>query len=139
LSLYAGAARERMIELQATDIVDAPTRTTKPHFQVSPRTAQGLPTQGIALTLIAPRVGAAIGTGGAESGGSGGSLGGFQVTIYRCVPILGTWAEMAPFTAMAHYGEQYVLGDIPGGWGIYLQITGISEPGRLLVGIAEMD
>jgi hypothetical protein len=281
MSLYAGGNRERIIQIEpAIEGVGLlpPQRSAKPHFQVSPRTAQGLPTQGILLTLIEPATGAAQGEGGSEPleqpasttgrfvistcdldppfGGRtllpavaptiasehvgepgpwdgvsdisatlglssdmgaglptlcelrGGAVSnvlsdyttitnggfdiswngnnetmygfdfssatsmddvaalleeqmgnldvvvsvtwvpdpdevgigaGFAVTIYRCVPVLGTWAELAPFTARARYGVQYVLPDISGGWGLYFLITGMSQPGRILLGIAEMD
>jgi hypothetical protein len=140
MSLYAGSARERIIELDTALVAAAPTRDKAPHITLSPRTAQGLPTQGFAFTFVQAAVGAALGTGGSDGSGSGGGAGGnFNVTIYRCVPALGTWAELSPFTAAAHYGEQYVLGDISGSWGIYFQVRGVSRPGRLLLAIAEMD
>jgi hypothetical protein len=140
VSLYAGAARERLIKLDTAVVSARPTRTTRPHITVSPRTAQGLPTQGIAFTLIQPTTDPAVGTGGDESAGeSGGEMGGFTVTLFRSVPTVGTWAELAPFTALARYGEQYVLGDISGAWGLYFQVTGATEAGLILLGLAELD
>lgn len=139
MSIIAGAARERLIKLDTAVASVAPNRNTKPHFVVSARTAQGLPTQGICLTLIEPETDAATGIGGEESSGPSGGGGGFNVTMWRAVPATGGWAELAPFTALANYGEQYVLGDISGSWGIYFQITGATEHGFVLVGVAEMD
>jgi len=136
MSIIAGAQRERLIKLDTAVVGAAPNRQTKPHFTVSPRTAQGLPTQGIGLTLIEPAADAAVGIGADESSGTGG---GFNVTMWRAVPVTGGWAELAPFTALANYGEQYVLGDISGSWGIYFQITGATADGLILLGIAEMD
>ncbi len=136
MSIIAGAARERLIKLDTAVVGAAPNRNTRPHFVVSPRTAQGLPTQGIGLTLIQPAADAAVGIGADESSGTGG---GFNVTMWRAVPATGGWAELAPFTALANYAEQYVLGDISGSWGIYFQITGATEDGLILLGIAEMD
>jgi hypothetical protein len=139
MSLYAGASRERLVKLDTAVVSARPTRTTTPHITISPRTAQGLPTQGIALTLIQPTTDPALGAGADESGDSGGVTGGFTVTLFRCVPTTGTWAELAPFTALARYGEQYVLGDLSGAWGLYFQITGATEDGLILLGIAELD
>jgi hypothetical protein len=138
MSQTPGAARERLIELNTLEVKDPPSVLTKPHFFVSPRTAQGLPTQGIALTLIRRTLGAAIGNGG-DISGSGGDGGGFAVTIHRAIPTTGGWAVLAPFTTSAVYGEQYVLEDISGAWGLYFQIGGVEEEGRILIGIAEMD
>jgi hypothetical protein len=138
MSLYPGAARERLIYLDTMVVAEPPTRATRPHITISPRTAQGLPTQGIALVLLEPETGAAVGGGGGE-GDSGGGPGGFHLTLYRSVPTVGAWAELAPFVVLARYGEQYVLPDLTGGWGLYIQITGAAEPGLILVGIAETD
>jgi hypothetical protein len=139
MSTRAGAARERMFELLTPDVVDAPVRATPPHFNVSPRTPTGAPTQGIALTFIAPQGAAAVGSGEGASGGASGPGGGFQVTLWRAVPITGGWASLAPFTTNVVYGEQYVIEDISGAWGIYVQIGGVTVDGAVLVAIAELE
>lgn len=139
MSLYAGAARERLIKLETAIASAAPTRETLPHIVVSPRTSMGLPTQGILLTLIRPTTNPAEGDDDGDSGGdSGGAGGGFTVTLFRNVPTTGGWAELAPFTALARYGEQYVLGDVSGAWGLYFRVTGATEEGLILLGIAEL-
>jgi len=139
MSRVAGAARERMIELLTPDVVNPPDRSAAPHFHVSPRTPNGSPTQGIALTLIRPSGGAAIGSGEGASGGASGPGGGFEVTLWRAVPIIGGWASLAPFTTNAVYGEQYVVDDLSGGWGIYFQIGGVTVDGAILVAVAELE
>lgn len=139
MSRYAGA-RERIIQLNTALVSEPPLRETKPHFLVSPRSAQGLPTEGIALTLIQALSGAALGAGAGMSSPAGsGGAGGFGVALYRNVPGIGGWASLAPFTTSAAYGEQYVLEDISGAWGIYFQITEVTQDGILLIGIAELD
>lgn len=139
MSLYAGAARERLVKLNTAIASAAPTRATLPHIVVSPRTSMGLPTQGILLTLVRPTTNPALGDGDAASGDSGGEAdGGFNVTLFRNVPTTGGWAELAPFTALARYGEQYVLGDVSGAWGLYFRVTGATENGLILLGIAEL-
>jgi hypothetical protein len=138
MSRIAGT-RDRMIELFTPEVADAPTRASKPHFVVSPRTAQGRATQEIAFTLIKRLNGAAVGSGEGASGGASGPGGGFQVTLWRAQLGTGAWASLAPFTTAAAYGEQYVIPDISGSWAIYIQIGGVTIPGRIIAAIAELD
>ena len=138
MSLYAGAARERLIELNTALVKDPPARNLPPHFFVSPRTPDGQLTEGIAFTLIKPSQDFAVGTGGDLASMGSGDAGGFNVTLWRAVLATGGWASLAPFTTHAVYGEQYVLEDVSGAWGMYIQIGGTTRDGRLLVGIAEL-
>lgn len=116
-----------MIQLATAAVAAAPVRGQIPHFNLSPRTARGLPTQGFAWSIIAPSAGSAVATAP-----------GFSVTLYRVAPTLGQWLTLQPYTSF-NYNDQLVLPDISGGMGLYFQITNVTTPGNVLIGVAELD
>ncbi len=126
MSAYANA-RARIIQLGTAAVAAAPARGQIPHINLSARTSRGLPTQGFAWTLVAPSAGSAVATSP-----------GFTVTIYRVEPTLGQWLTLQPFTAL-NYNDQVVFPDISGGMGLYFQITNVTTPGNVLIGISELD
>jgi hypothetical protein len=127
MSNYVGNARERIILLGTAAVAAAPVRGQVPHFNLSPRSSRGLPTQGFAWTITAPSAAAAVATAP-----------GFTVTIYRVVPTLGTWAALQPYASL-NFDDQLVLPDISGGFGLYFKIGSVTTPGNVLIALAELD
>ena len=129
MSQYAGMPSERLVQIRLpiTDPGFGPDRNTPAHFILSPRTARGLPTSGLALTLCAPSTGAAVAAGL-----------GFTVTIWRAIPVLGSWAALQDFPG-ANFGDQLTLPDLSGGMALYFAIGSVSGAGDVILAIAEMD
>lgn len=137
MSTYAGNARERLIQITApTDYgttgdgpLYAPRRSTVPHITLSPRTARGLPTTGLALTLVSPDAGSVTPSGT-----------GFTLTIFRAVPALGVWAKLAPILSV-NFLDQLVLPDLSGGMGLFFGVSNVAAGPSLpvLIAVAELD
>lgn len=138
MSTYAGNARERLIQITAPTNygadgdgpLSAPRRSDVPHITLSPRTARGLPTSGLALTLVKPAAGSVV-----------ASAPGFTLTIFRAVPALGVWAKMAPITGV-NFLDQLVLPDLSGGMGLFFGIgnsDGTPASAPMLIAVAELD
>ncbi len=126
MSAYANP-RGRIIQLGTAAVAAAPARGQIPHFNLSARTARGLLTQGFAWTIVAPSAGSAIATSP-----------GFTCTLWRVEPTLGQWLTLQPFTAF-NYNDQLTFPDISGGMGLYFQITNVTTPGNVLIGVSELD
>ncbi len=137
MSFHVGIARERLFEIDtaANAAAIAGGLPLVPHLVLSPRTARGLPTSGLALVLLpfpAPN-GVSYGTPAAASAP------GFTVTLYRAIPTSpGLSAALAAF-AGANFGDQLTLPDISGGMALYVGIGNVATAGVLICGIAELD
>jgi hypothetical protein len=123
MSSYAGVSCERLVQV---GMLTAPSRSDAQHFVLSPRTSRGLPTAGLALVLLKPSAGGAVATSP-----------GFDVTIYRAIPVLGSWAALQTYSA-ANYGDQLTLPDLSGGMALFFSIQN-GTAGNLILAIAEMD
>lgn len=124
MSNYAGFPSERLVQVETGG---PPVRSSPEHFILSPRTSRGLPTSGLALTLLSPSTGVVA------------AAPGFTVTIYRAIPVLGMWAALQAFPG-ANYNDQLTLPDISGGMALYFSITNIVAPdGNVILAIAELD
>jgi hypothetical protein len=135
VSDYAGAPRERLLQLNTADLVAAPANGAAPHMIVSPRTSRGLPTSGIGLVLlpIPPANGHDYGTPATAL------VPGFTVTLYRALPTAaGGWAAFTAKTGVP-FLTQLTLPDISGAMALWFQITNVDTAGILLVGLAELD
>lgn len=135
---YVGNARERLVELDTaavTAMLGADSSTWVPQIVLSPRTSRGLPTSGLALVLFGypPPNGVSYGTPAQPSAP------GFTLTIWRAVPTSpGYWARLQAFTG-ANFGDQLVLPDISGGMELIIELENVGTPGKLMLGIAELD
>lgn len=138
MSTYAGNARERLISTIAPTNYGSngdgpfsgPQRSDVPHITLSPRTARGLPTSGLAVTLIQP-----------SAGGVSATAPGFTLTIFRAVPALGVWAKLAPILGV-NFLDQLVLPDLSGGMGLFFgisNVSGLTIPLPMLIAVAELD
>lgn len=131
---YAGNARERLVEIATTTVGTGPSADgIPPLITLSPRTARGLPTQGLALVLLTYPPPNGLDYGAAVAGG-----GGFTVYLYRWLPTVAVWTRLQNLPGVA-FGDQLVLPDISGGMGLYVGIGNVGTPGKILVGFAELD
>lgn len=128
MSQYAGA-RERVILVSGNFRLMTPDRTMWPQINVSPRTSSGLPTASLGIVLF---------TNVLAPGPAVPVAPGMTLQIWRVAPTLGAWAALAPITGVA-FGQQLVLPDIGGGWGLYASVTNLTDPnGYVYAGIAEL-
>ena len=138
MSTYAGNARERLISIIAPTNYGmngdaplyAPRRSDVPHITLSPRTARGLPTSGLAVTLVQP-----------SGGGVSPLAPGFTLTIFRAIPALGMWAKLAPIVGV-NFLDQLVLPDLSGGMGLFFGVSNVDPitiPLAMLIAVAELD
>lgn len=121
MSRHGGASRERFVELNTADL-GPPSRSTSPHFMVSPRTAAGLLTGSLAIVIL-------------PVSETDGAIGPFDLTLYRVIPTLGDFGKFKTFLA-AEYRDQLVLNDCSGGFGLFFSVVANVE-GRILIGVAE--
>lgn len=133
--MKASNSRDRMIQLppgNGATLADTgePLTTDVANFFVSPRCANGQPTKGLAISLLS--------IGGDGVGGQAtAAAGGFSLTLYRAIATMGvgTFAKLKTLTGIA-YGDQLVLGDISGGWELFLRVSNIDVGGARFVNIA---
>lgn len=121
MSRFGGAARERFIELETSQL-GPPSRGDSPHMMVSPRTAAGLLTGSLALVIL-------------PVSQVDGATGPFDLTLYRVIPTLADFGKFQVFSGAA-YREQLVLNDCSGGFGLFFSVVA-SGDGRILIGVAE--
>jgi hypothetical protein len=124
VSQYAGMPCERLVQIAAPG--SEPSRSSAPHIVLSPRTSRGLPTSGMAFTLLPPSTGAAVAGAG------------FSIAIFRAIPVLGSWAALQLYEA-AGYGEQLTLPDLSGGMALYFHVFNLETAGNVILAIAELD
>jgi hypothetical protein len=132
VSAYVGNARERIVELATANVGAGPTTDT-PAITLSPRSSRGLPTTGLAIVLI-PLTPNSDDVGQVAQP----TAPGFTLTLWRAIPTIGGWSTLQAYPGL-NYGDQVVLPDISGGFGLYFQLGNIDTPGRLLLGLAELD
>jgi hypothetical protein len=131
---YAGNARERFVEIGTAAVGVGPTdNTTPPLITLSPRTARGLPTAGLALVLVGYPP-----PNGFNYSPAVAAVDGFTLYLFRLLPTIGGWSRLQSFAGV-QFGDQLVLPDISGGMGLYVGIGNVGTPGNLLVGLAELD
>ncbi len=118
--------RDRILQLAVTTggTPGAPTYATEPHIILSPKAANGLPTVGFLLGLLAPSAGAAV-------AGSGG----FSVTVWRLVPTLRRY--LSCLTVSLPFDQQYSTPDLGAGHALYFQFANVATDGTVLVCVSE--
>lgn len=121
MSLYLGT-RDRLLYVSYNDI--APARFNGPHVTVSPRTAEGRPTRGVAFTLMKP-----------ETSGVDPAAGNFTLDIWRASTV-GEWCHYLQKTGIV-YDDQYITYDIQGGAALFFRVTNCAAaPG--IIALAEL-
>lgn len=135
MSDYAGAPRERLVQINTADVAGPPAPTDAPHIVLSPRSSRGLPTAGLALVLLGFPT-----PNGVDYGTPAiATAPGFTVTLYRALPTAaGGWGALTPITGV-NYNDLLTLPDISGPFALRYVLTNVATPGVLLVGLTELD
>lgn len=118
-------SEERVRVLGTAAMAAAPTPATVPHFAMSARTRNGLPSTGFIASFFDP------GSGGPTVGGTG-----ITVRVWRWFPSVQQWGSLVALSSVA-LGEVMTCNDLDPAH-VYLQITaGITVDGTVLVAFQE--
>lgn len=117
-------SEERFRKLNTANMSAVPTAATPPHYAMSARTRNGLPSTGFIATFLDPGAGApTIGAGG------------LTITVWRWFPATQQWGRLVPQTGI-QLQDVLTCNDLDPAH-VYLQVTNASADGDLLVAFQE--